>query len=55
MTGTARISAVRLSGLTVDADRVPPLLRMLEHITLPHITHGESIDMKFNKLPLTLR
>lgn len=49
MTGTARISAVRLSGLTVDADRVPPLLRMLEHITLPHITHGESIDIEIQQ------
>jgi hypothetical protein len=49
ITGAARISAIRLSGLNVQADSIPPLLQAAENITFPHIHNSDTIDLEIQQ------
>lgn len=53
ITGSVQISAIRLSGLTVDADTIPPLLQAIKKITFPHINNSSSIDIEIQQATIT--
>ena len=52
LTGQARISAIRLTGLNMDADAIPTLLHDLQAVQFPHIHPTDTVDIEIQQATL---